>query len=307
LHQQHFWVQDQTKKIGRAGPLNGEHFVSRLDTTLVSIETDTHPLDGLYYQPRGETRAQAMILHGNCMNFYTGAPKFLPPRLAELGIATLAFNRRGHDVIATLNSRASTGGAYQRIDEAIADSGYAEAWLRDRRDEAPIVIGHSNGGMLAVQHAAGRTDLPALILLSAHQGGSGMVPFASANGLLAQDRLPEFERMAREAVAAGQGGELMLLPGWWYAIAAESLVDNLDRLPATMDLAPRVSCPTLFIAGDQEPSEMYPAEAFVQQVSGPGAARIIQNCDHFYTDRFDAVTGEVTAWLRSTFPHLGDG
>ena len=178
--------------------------MSRLDTTLVSIETDTHPLDGLYYQPRGETRAQAMILHGNCMNFYTGAPKFLPPRLAELGIATLAFNRRGHDVIATLNSRASTGGAYQRIDEAIADSGYAEAWLRDRRDEAPIVIGHSNGGMLAVQHAAGRTDLPALILLSAHQGGSGMVPFASANGLLAQDRLPEFERMAREAVAAGR-------------------------------------------------------------------------------------------------------
>ena len=276
------------------------------DIALVSIETDTHPLDGLYYRPRGEVRAQAMILHGNCMNFYTGAPKFLPPVLAERGIATLAFNRRGHDVIATLNSRSFTGGAFQRIDEAIADSQYAEAWLRDRMDAAPIVIGHSNGGMLAARHAAGREDVPALILLSAHQGGTGMVPFASANGLLAQDRLTEFESAAREAVAEGRGGELMLLPGWWYAITAESFVDNLDRLPATMELAAAISCPTLFIAGDQEPSEMYPAEAFVRETSGGGAARIIPDCDHFYTGRFDAVTAEVTEWLRATFPDLGD-
>src|SRR6056297_2571331 len=63
---------------------------------LVRIETDTHPLDGLYYSPVGPTRAQAMILHGNCMNFYTGAARFLPERLADLGIATPAFNRRGH-------------------------------------------------------------------------------------------------------------------------------------------------------------------------------------------------------------------
>lgn len=276
------------------------------DIELVSIETDTHPLDGLYYRPRREIRAQAMILHGNCMNFYTGAPKFLPPALANLGIATLAFNRRGHDVIATLNSRSFTGGAFQRIDEAIADSGYAEAWLRDRKDAAPIVIGHSNGGMLAARHVAGRDDIPALILLSAHQGGAGMVPFASANGLLAQNRLPEFERKAREAVATGRGAELMLLPGWWYAITAESLVDNLDRLPATMDLAPGITCPTLFIAGDQEPPEMYPAEAFVQGTSGPGAARIIPNCDHFYTGRFEAVAQEVSEWLSATFPDLCD-
>ncbi len=275
------------------------------DIALVSIETDSHPLDGLFYRPRAEPRAQAMILHGNCMNFYTGAPKFLPPVLAELGIATLAFNRRGHDVIATLNSREATGGAFQRIDEAIADSLYAEAWLRGRMDAAPIVIGHSNGGMLAARHAAKRDDIPALILLSAHQGGKGMVPFASANGLLAQDRLPEFEELAREAVAAGRGANLMHLPGWWYAITAESLVDNLDRLPATMELAPAISCPTLFIAGDQEPAEMYPAAAFVEKIAGPGTARIIPDCDHFYTGRFDAVSAEVLDWLCATLPGLG--
>jgi hypothetical protein len=30
------------------------------------------------------------------MNFYVGAPRFLPPVLTRLGFACLAFNRRGH-------------------------------------------------------------------------------------------------------------------------------------------------------------------------------------------------------------------
>ena len=48
---------------------------------LISIPTDTHALDGLYYEPDAPPRGAAMLLHGNCMNFYTGAPRFLPPHL----------------------------------------------------------------------------------------------------------------------------------------------------------------------------------------------------------------------------------
>lgn len=266
------------------------------EVSLVSIETDTHPLDGLYYRPRGEIRAQAMILHGNCMNFYTGAPRFLPPALARLGIATLAFNRRGHDIIATLNSREATGGAFQRIDEALADSRFAEGWLRER-GPAPIVIGHSNGGLLAAAHVAGRADIPALVLLSAHQGGRGMVPFASRAGLLAQDRLGEISDAARAALRDGRGDALMLLPGWWYAVTAASFVDMLDRLPDLMRLAPDVGCPTLFLAGDAEPPEQYPARAFAAAAGGPAEAQIIPDCDHFYTGRFEETTARVVAWL----------
>lgn len=266
------------------------------DLSLVSIETDTHPLDGLYYRPRGEIRAQAMILHGNCMNFYTGAPRFLPPALAALGIATLAFNRRGHDIMATLNSREVTGGAFQRIDEARADSGFAEAWLR-ARGPTPIVIGHSNGGMLAAAHTAGRDDIPALVLLSAHQGGRGMVPFASAAGLLAQDRLDEITETARAALRAGQGDKLMLLPGWWYAVTAQSFLDNLERLPDLLALAPAIRCPCLFLAGDQEAPRQYPARAFAAATAGPAEAQIIPGCDHFYTGRADEAAARVTRWL----------
>jgi len=64
-------------------------------TELISIATDTIPLDGAFYLPDGEISGAVMLFHGNTMNFYVGAPRFLPPVLTELGFACLAFNRRG--------------------------------------------------------------------------------------------------------------------------------------------------------------------------------------------------------------------
>jgi cation diffusion facilitator CzcD-associated flavoprotein CzcO len=74
-------------------------------TSLVSIPTDTVPLDGAYYEPEGKPTGAVLLFHGNTMNFYVGAPRFLPPVLTELGLACLAFNRRGHDIMSTFNSR----------------------------------------------------------------------------------------------------------------------------------------------------------------------------------------------------------
>lgn len=79
-------------------------------TELISIETDTLPLDGAWYEPDGGTTAGAVMLcHGNSMNFYVGAPRFLPPTLTGLGYACLAFNRRGHDILSIRDSRAAEG------------------------------------------------------------------------------------------------------------------------------------------------------------------------------------------------------
>src|SRR3954447_17067403 len=63
-------------------------------TELVTIRTDTLPLDGAFYEPAGGATAGGVLLfHGNTMNFYVGAPRFLPPALTALGFACLAFNR----------------------------------------------------------------------------------------------------------------------------------------------------------------------------------------------------------------------
>lgn len=262
-----------------------------MKTTLVSIATDTIPLDGAWHEPdSGTARGAVLLFHGNTMNFYTGAPRFLPPALTRLGYACLAFNRRGHDILAIRNSRAAEGAAFQTCAEAIEDNRIAARWLNGKGFSAPIVVGHSNGGMLAVRHVADHPQTPKLVLLSAHCGGKNMLPLACRNGLLAQDRLEEFTAEARRRKPT----ELMLLPGWWYAITAGSFLD-LANCPDILELAPKIRCPVLYLRGDREPRDLYPAEEFAKKANC--RVEIVPDCDHFYNGREEAVCELVSRWL----------
>jgi pimeloyl-ACP methyl ester carboxylesterase len=225
-------------------------------------------------------------------------PRFLAPALTRLGFVCLAFNRRGHDILSTRASRAAEGAAYQLTREAIADNRTAAEWLEARGFPEPIVIGHSNGGLLAARHVAEHARTPALVLLSAHCGGREMVPRASAHGLLAKDRLDELTAQAQSLVRSGRGCELMQLPGWWYVASAESFLDLLAELPDLVELAPAISCPILYVRGDSEPEDLYPARDFAQHARGPCTVEIVQDCDHFYVGREDAITDIVCAWLQ---------
>jgi pimeloyl-ACP methyl ester carboxylesterase len=268
-----------------------------LKTALVSIPTDTQPLDGAWYEPDAPATGAVLLFHGNTMNFYVGAPRFLPPALTALGFACLAFNRRGHDILSTRDSRMAEGAAFQSVSQAIEDNRLAARWLADRGHERPVVIGHSNGGMLAVRHVADHPKTSALVLLSAHCGGRKMVPLASKAGLLAGEELPSITEKAKRLVAAGRGAELMLLPGWWYACTAASFVDLLTEVPDTLELAPSIRCPTLYLRGDKEPRDLYPAEEFSRRAGGACKVEIVPDCDHFYVGREAAVTERVTSWL----------
>ncbi|MEP4378088.1 MAG: alpha/beta fold hydrolase [Alphaproteobacteria bacterium] len=278
-----------------------------MHTELVTIPTDTaQPLDGAWYEPDGgATAGTVMLFHGNTMNFYVGAPRFLPPALAELGFACLAFNRRGHDILSNRNSRAVEGAAYQTTAEAIADNEIAAHWVAAERgsvvgSDAPVVIGHSNGGFLGVQHVANHPETPALVLLSAHAGGDVAAALAPTTGLLGGARSEEIFREAEAMIADGRGDELMLLPGWWYVITANSYVDRLTTMPNTVATAPKIACPSLYIRGDQEIRDSYPAEDFAAASAGPCDVEIVENCDHYYNDREDAITDLVAGWLKRT-------
>ncbi len=271
---------------------------------LVSIPTDTIPLDGLYYEPEGGAAGAALLFHGNTMNFYVGALRFLPPVLVELGLACLAFNRRGHDILSTRNSRTPEGGAFQLAREGIEDDHSAARWMAERGFPQPAIIGHSNGGMLAVRHVADHPQTPALVLLSAHLGGKNIMERTSRAGLMAQDRVEEFAARARDMVKVGRGRELMLMPGWWYAISAESFLDRLTETPDTLELAPRVKCPTLYIRGDREPRASYPAEDFKSRAGGPCTVEVVRDCDHFYNGCEEAIQAIVSSWLAKAL-HLG--
>jgi pimeloyl-ACP methyl ester carboxylesterase len=269
-------------------------------TELVTIETDTvQPLDGAWYEPdSGDTNGAVLLFHGNTMNFYVGAPRFLPPALTELGFACLAFNRRGHDILSNRNSRLVEGAAFQTTAEGIADNEFAAAWLKEIGYAAPVVIGHSNGGFLGVQHTAKHPETPALVLLSAHAGGTVQERLATKTGLLGGMQTAELRKQAEDMVADGRGDDLMMLPGWWYVATATSYLDRLTTMPNTVETAPQIACPTLFVRGDQELRESYPAEDFAARCGGPCDVEIVVDCDHYYNGREDVITELVADWLK---------
>lgn len=269
---------------------------------LVSIPTDGAPLDGLLYEPpERPARGCVLLMHGNGMNFYVGPPRFLPEHLLARGFACLAYNRRGHDILSTRNSRRPEGNALQTIAEAVADNRFAARWLAGRGHADPAVAGHSHGGMLAVAHVAEHPRTPALVLLSAH-GGGDFVATASRHGLLAGERLEETLARARRLAAEGRPDALMLLDGWWYAIAAGSLLDLAANAPDVLDLAPRIACRTLYVRGADEPADLYPAEAFAERAGGPVDVRVLEGCDHFYNGAEARVGELVAAWLDAALP-----
>ena len=279
-----------------------------MKTTLVSIPTPTTPLDGAWYEPEGALTEGAMapapkgavlLFHGNTMNFYTGMLRFLPPVLTALGYACLAFNRRGHDIMSIRDSRAAEGGAFQRIAEAVEDNRLAARWVGERGFAHPVVMGHSNGGMLAVKHVADHPETPALVLLSAHCGGREIAPRMAAGGLLGAERFDEFSALARARVAAGRGDELLQVPGWWYVITAASYVDLLDNVPDILALAPQIHCPVLYLRGDEEVKDTYPAEVFAERAAGRCKVVIIPRCNHFYVGREEAAQETVVQWLQN--------
>ena len=62
---------------------------------LVEVNTETEPMVGLLYRPSElvshdlESKERcAVFFHGNTMNFYTGALRFLPPRLVAMNCSS---------------------------------------------------------------------------------------------------------------------------------------------------------------------------------------------------------------------------
>jgi pimeloyl-ACP methyl ester carboxylesterase len=274
-----------------------------VNTELVSIPTPTLSLEGALYRSHvPSTERAALLFHGNTMNFYTGAPRFLPPMLTEQGYTCLAFNRRGHDILSIRDSFATEGAAYQLTREAIEDNRLAARWMRERGFKTPVIVGHSNGGMLGVQHVVDHPDTPALILLSAHTGGNSVVESQRHRGILAGAQVDEVFAKAKSMITAGRGRELMLLPGWWYLTSAESYVDRMTQMPDILKLAPHVRCPVLYIRGDQEPPAIIPAEAFAERCGQNCDVEIVANCNHFYVGQEDRISKIVADWLSTKLP-----
>ena len=156
--------------------------------------------------------------------------------------------------------------------------------------------------MLGAYFAAHHPETTALILLSAHRGGAGLAQAISQRGDFAGDQWDDLQREAQRLVDRGDDRRLLLLPGWWHVVSARTFLDFADAMPSTIDNARSIACPTLFIRGDQESVDNYPAEEFQAAAAGPCDVVIAQIGDHYYTGIEQRVTDVVRDWLTKTFP-----
>ncbi len=74
-------------------------------------------------------------------------------------------------------------------------------------------------------------------------------------------------------------------------------MDRLTNVPDLVENAKRVQCPVVFIRGDKEPADDYPAEAFKQNCPTFCDVVIVPDCDHFYVGAEDRVATIVSDWL----------
>ena len=89
------------------------------------------------------------------------------------------------------------------------------------------------------------------------------------------------------------------MPGWYWIITPRSLLDLAENLPDLIEEASKINCPVLFIRGEKEPEDLYPAEAFKNECNAPVDIVIIEQSDHFYVGFEDLVIKEIYNWLKN--------
>ena len=134
---------------------------------------------------------------------------------------------------------------------------------------------------------------PAYWILSLQDGVQGHRAFS--------DDRPSLWNADRRGAVTGNLSSRRLTPSkeipitWWYVTSAESFLD-LANGPDILELAPRISCPVLYVRGDREPRDLYPAEEFKRRCAGECTVETVPDCNHFYVGREDVVTALVSSW-----------
>ncbi|MEX2186981.1 MAG: alpha/beta fold hydrolase, partial [Pirellulales bacterium] len=224
-------------------------------------------LDGALL-PRGECEANhaksapqlaldaVLCLHGAGSHFY-GSSIFpgLTDTFANLGLAVLRVNTRGHDIVSTAATDRGPkrlGGAFEIVDDCRHDVAAWLDFLAARGLPRVAIVGHSLGAVKAIYALANQPHESAHCIIAISP------PRLSYRHFRQSPRDAEFFAAittAQEHVAAGRGETLMEvtfpLP---YLITAAGYVDKYG--PAErydfVNLLDRTPCPALFTFGEVE-------------------------------------------------------
>jgi hypothetical protein len=270
--------------------------------------TDGIPLNGAYFAPtvaeRSCTIDAVCFFHGDTGHFYRRLYLELGARLAAHGVAFLAANRRGHDIVANgVRGGALQGYAHESVEHSRLD--YA-AWLqllRARGHRAIALGGHSGGAVRAVyaRSMAQFDDAAAVIAVSPgeynHQG------LIELHG----EMFVNTYQQAQMHVAQGQP-DVYLRPGMPFGAtwSASAFVDcfHTDNRYSVNAHAAHTGCPTLFVFGAEEcrgPQELPLCGAAMRRLKAAAydhvTVEVIDGANHGYENRERALFDTIMQWM----------
>jgi pimeloyl-ACP methyl ester carboxylesterase len=281
---------------------------------LVRVRTaDGLRLDGALHappQPTEQTSAScdaALLIHGTGGSFYSSTLfEVLIARLLELGVAVLAANTRGHDLVSTAvtaDGPRRQGAAYEDVARCRQDISAWLDFLTTRGFSRVALIGHSSGAIKAVysQAAQSHPSVTQLVAISP--------PRLSHAHFAGSDKSSEFLALLAEAeslIAQGRGEQLMdvrfPLP---YLVTAAGFVDKYgpDERYNVLRLLANLAVPTLVTFGGLEVATHVAFQGLPEAVADAACANaklsveVIPDADHFYSAHRRELVACLERWL----------
>ncbi len=274
---------------------------------MVTVPTnDGRVLDAYHCRPFSDGPRERGILHihGKGGNFYSGPGRFLPALIREEGIGHLSLNMRFHDLAYTrcdLPGGDTTefpvdGGMWESIQEGWRDVAAGVRWLRDQGYAKVFITGHSAGGYYVGEYAAQDPGLSGCILLSPLHDHR----FILSEWFKDKESLAQALAAAGELVAAGRGGDLIPVSGWFHAISARTLLERASQPDGLWLRALRASSvPVLFVWGAAESRSQVWNDIWEGLPTVQKTRVVIDDCEHFYVGFEGVVADAVRAFLLS--------
>ena len=277
---------------------------------LVEVTTsDGIPLSGAYFEAKGSPAPGADVLiyfHGDSGHFYSNLLTQLGPMFSERGIAFLAANRRGHDMVATgVRGGNLKGYAFESVAESRLD--YA-AWLdllRSRGHRRIAVGGHSGGAVRATYAQASEHYANVSAVVSVSPGEYNHQKVAALHG----DDFSGPYRQSERDIAEGRP-DTFLRPGvpWGSMWTARTYVDcfNKDNRYSVSAHAANTGVPTLYVFGEKEchvggDEELPVCGLAMRTLRETGyshaTVRVVQGANHGYIGREKQLMETVYAFL----------
>ena len=224
--------------------------------------------------------------------------EFLLPYFADQGYECHAFSFRGHGNSPNPRSLRTT-----RIDHFVEDLESVVESL----DEAPVLIGHSMGGLVVQRYLEGR-DLPGAVLMAPCPVGGALgatirvaarhpAAFAKINLSMRMWPIVATPKLARDAFFASDMSEADS-DRYWSRLQDDSYLAYLDMVAFRLPRPGRVTTSVLVIGGEAD-RVFSPAEMRRTAAAYRGEAVMIADAAHdlMLDGRWRQTADAVLSWL----------